>query len=265
MLTYRKRMSLNMSAQTLSKILLGICFIFIALYAYAAKEKIHGIVGTDDRIVMHQNNWPWSSIGKVIRNDDGYCTGTLIHERYVLTVAHCLYNANTGTPLSPKNLTFYAGVHGTENDGESRIDSIFFSPEYVYNRADETSMFANDWAILKLSSSLPLLPITLSDEPSQSLLNIPSHARVIRAGYSFDRADYLMADSTCHLYGQRDKGRLLIHDCDSTEGDSGSPFFIAHDDKTIEVIGMHVAISKNQKTQHGLAIPASRIKAAIPF
>lgn len=258
-------MGSTVNTQTLSKILLGICFIFIALYAYAAKERIHGIVGTDDRIVMHQDNWPWSSIGKVIRFDDGYCTGTLISPRHVLTVAHCLYNQNSGVLLSPRNLTFYAGVHGSKNDGESRVDSIFISPDYVFERADETSMFANDWAILKLSESLPLLPVPLSDETSQALLNIPSHARVIRAGYSFDRADYLMADSTCHIYGQRDRGKLLIHDCDSTEGDSGSPFFIAHDEQRIEIIGMHVAISKNQKTQHGLAIPANRIKAAVPF
>src|SRR5690349_23002642 len=49
------------------------------------RERLPGVMGHDDRTPLDTQEWPWAAIGRVNRSTGGFCTGTLIGPRQVLT------------------------------------------------------------------------------------------------------------------------------------------------------------------------------------
>src|SRR4051794_11182311 len=69
-----------------------------------------GILGpTDHRVPQEPDKWPWSSIGRVNRAGESFCTGTLIGPRAVLTAGHCLWDKRTRRWVEPHEIHFVAG------------------------------------------------------------------------------------------------------------------------------------------------------------
>ena len=92
------------------------------------------------------------------------CGGVVISEDVVLTAAHCMRN---GTETArPENVKVWAGITSIFSAGS--LNSIAVS-EIVLHPNYNSSRFANDIAILKLSSTLPddALPIRLASVSDQ--------------------------------------------------------------------------------------------------
>ena len=60
----------------------------------------------------------------------------------------------------------------------------------------------------------------------------------------------------CDVRGSAAEGSLLLHDCDATKGDSGSPLLLAGEGG-YRLVAIHVATLQQGGRTLGVAVPAS--------
>ncbi len=78
--------------------------------------------------------------------------------------------------------------------------------------------------------------------------------QVLQAGYSQDKAHILTVHDGCRITGPAGKG-LVMHDCDATRGDSGSPILVRVGDR-YRIRAIHVATRTGGKATAGIAVSA---------
>lgn len=177
--------------------------------------------GQDDRVLVDVTQMPWSAVG-LLTLEDGSCTGVLIAPRLVATAAHCM-QAEGGRQA--KVISFRAGARGDGQQGIANVVSAEVAPDYSDQSAAPGAGNGDDWAILTLDRDLGrevgfVRPYVLAKddmtaiEAGQFLLS--------QAGYSWDTGSHLSGHMNCQLLNAYRDGSM-IHTCDTTRGDSGSP------------------------------------------
>lgn len=177
--------------------------------------------GHDDRVLLDTSVEPWRSVGTVTMDAGGTCTATLIAETVILTAAHCIEDESGRVNARAE---FAAG------SGErARVIDYLTSPERAAaigsDRDDPL-----DWALLRLDRPLGagvgvVPPLALKrDRGERAALR----ARLYQAGYSWDTGDNLSGNVDCRIVGVYEDN-TFAHECDTTQGDSGSPFLVRED------------------------------------
>lgn len=254
----RRRCRRVCAAQPTRLVCLTLLLILAVAPVFAQPEGLPGILGTDDRIPRDSVDWPWAAIGRLNRASGGFCTATLVGPRHVLTAAHCLFDRRMHRIL-PEDLHFVAGYRRGEYLAHSVARDLILPKGYRPDMAAKPEMLSKDWAIIILRDPIGLRPIPLHALDTAD--GVAAGKTLLRAGYSQDRAHLLSVHEGCDLAGSA-IGGLLLHRCDATHGDSGSPLLL-RTGKSVAIIGIDVGAGRVNGAEYGLAVPATAFEATL--
>lgn len=180
--------------------------------------------GNDDRVFMDTAMFPWVTIGQVDFDSGGACTATLIGEDVLITASHCIHD-NGQVHFAGVFQTGYALPGGPRS---ARVIDYFIDPDWDDARFSGTDDIDNtDWALLRIDTPLGR---ELGHVGARALVAEAGNRGAMRtdlyqAGYSWDTGAHLSGNERCRMTEIFADG-TMAHNCDTTRGDSGSPFMV---------------------------------------
>jgi protease YdgD len=231
------------------------------------------IIGDDQRLPMTSREYPWSTVGKIVmisKDKKEYsCTGTLIGKSLVITNAHCVYDESG--KLFP-NIFFLPNLINGRLRSKNDVASV---RNILAGTSKPNWQSADDWAILELDKPLGekygflkwrTVPVSLLQQ-YKNRVSVTGYAgdypdpkayNELSAGKGYTAGVHLK----CSVLGENDG--MLVHDCDTNPGASGSAL-ISKIDGVYQIIGLH-AIGRRDRNGRGVenyAVRIGRIEAAL--
>lgn len=206
--------------------------------------------GHDDRVLVPVADAPWKFIGQLVNDAGEACTATLVARNVIVTAAHCIHTEG-GVMASGRFET-------SDKRHNAHTIAYLVDPNYDYRRFSTTDDIDGlDWALLRLDQPLG---DQVGFAGMQNLTGLgearAKAADLYQAGYAWDTGENLSGNIRCHMVNiYRDN--TFAHECDTTRGDSGSPFFVRNG-ISFDVVGVD---SNFRSNHHGpfiyIAVSAS--------
>lgn len=199
----------------------------------------------------------FAAIGKLEIGNGTFCTATLIAPRIVLTAAHCVIDAATGTRHDPAGITFLAGLRDGRPEAHRNARRIVVHPDHAPGETGLSDLSV-DLALLELDH--PIAPDRIAAIPL---------AREVRRGdavgvvsYRFDHAHRPALERRCHVLARR--SGALITSCEVDFGASGAPilrFGTGRVPRLVSVVSAKAQIGDlNVSIGTALDVPLARLR-----
>ncbi|PKP85365.1 MAG: trypsin [Alphaproteobacteria bacterium HGW-Alphaproteobacteria-2] len=207
-------------------ILVMIMQIYVAMGPLTAQEAKHL-----ERLTTADQSRGWESVGRIELAGSGFCTGTLVTERLVLTAAHCLFDRETGARHPLEAIEFRAGWRDGRAAAYRQARRAVIHPNYVFGGEDRIGATVHDMALIELDN-----PVRLPSLPPFGIAAAPKvGATVDLVSYAVDRAEAPSREERCHVLGE-ERGLLMLS-CNVDFGASGAPVFLRRGE-TAEVVSL---------------------------
>jgi protease YdgD len=220
-----------------------------ALIALAMAAPV--VAGSDRRTLEGREAAAYDAVGRVEIAGRGFCTGTLLTERLVLTAAHCLFDAQTRRPLPLRALRFV--LAGLElGDRRSRnVARVAPIADFRFEGRPQPEMIAVDVALLELDRSVRGIhaPVAIGRAGRQE-------TALAIVGYERARADGPSRRDACPVREARDG--VFVLGCRVRRGGSGSPIF-AGDGEERRLVGIVSASGSGSDGDLTLAVEIASV------
>ena len=196
----------------------------------------------DNRVVIEADDRRWHAVGRLNRESGGFCTAVLIGPKEALTAAHCLWDQLRRRWVDPQTLHFVPGYRRGTYLGHARVARYRLAEGIKIDEQGHPESLLDDWAVLELGLDLAagagIEPMPLAEATERPAL---AGRLIASGGYSRDRPHLPVKVQPCRALGVIERGRLLLHDCGSSAGSSGSPIVIEEGDRLV-VVGIQSAV-----------------------
>lgn len=205
------------------------------------------IFGDDDRRpVGDPSQYPYSAVGLLRWTDALSCTASLIGDRFIVTAAECVLDADGNVRKSSfAKPQFLPGYASKASSAAASADKAYVSK--VHKQSDYWKKWTqNTYVILELDAAVGqrygVLQLPMLADLDQST----GKTEVQLAGYDdkaleLSRAAMQYSKCTCYFpSGFNGPQYLLLHDCDtSAVGSPGSPLLVRYTSMKTYIIGIH--------------------------